>query len=487
MCFLIQPYTLIYLKLAREQAKPGGLDEMATRKIHKERVQHLNGKSLRSGDYVLYWMQSSQRAEYNHALEYAVQQANDLGQRLLVVFGLTDDYPEANLRHYAFMLEGLKDVQEALSERGIKLAVRRGPPDEVTLEAGEDASLIVTDRGYMRPQRRWRERVAEEASCLLTQVETDVVVPVELASSKQEHAARTLRPKIGEYLEDFLVALNPTKPENESLDIGVDGLDLSNIEKVLDDMDLDRSVGALRHLYRGGTSEAKKMFRKFLRKSFGDYVENRNQPQTDDVSHMSKYLHYGHISPIWLVLEARKASTKRDNVESLVEELVVRRELSMNFVFYTPDYDSYSNLPGWAKKTLGEHKIDRREYTYTREQLENVETHDEYWNAAMREMIYTGYMHNYMRMYWGKKILEWSNTPEDAYATTLYLNNKYFLDGRDPNSFANVAWVFGQHDRGWTEREVYGKVRYMSAGGLERKAKPEQYVQKVAKRIETSG
>ncbi|HEY0128243.1 MAG TPA: deoxyribodipyrimidine photo-lyase [Rubrobacteraceae bacterium] len=439
---------------------------------------------MRSGDYVLYWMQSSQRAEYNHALEYAIQRANDLGQRLLVVFGLTDDYPEANLRHYAFMLEGLKDVQEALSERGIKLAVRRGPPDEVTLEAGEGASLIVTDRGYMRPQRRWRERVAEEASCLLTQVETDVVVPVELASSKQEHAARTLRPKIGEYLEDFLVALNPTKPENESLDIGVNGLDLSNIEKVLDDMDLDRSVGALRHLYRGGTSEAKKMFRKFLRESFGDYVENRNQPQTDDVSHMSKYLHYGHISPIWLALEARKASTKRDNVESLVEELVVRRELSMNFVFYTPDYDSYSNLPGWAKKTLGEHKIDRREYTYTREQLENVETHDEYWNAAMREMVHTGYMHNHMRMYWGKKILEWTDTPEQAYKTTLYLNDKYFVDGRDPNSYANIAWVYGNHDRGWKERSVLGKIRYMSAGGLERKAKPREYVEKVERLVE---
>ena len=460
---------------------------METRQIQEERVRNLNERDVRDGDFVLYWMQSSQRAEQNHALEYAAQRANEMGQGLLVVFGLTDDYPEANLRHYAFMLEGLKDAQESLEGRGIKMVVRKGSPDEVAVEAGEDASLIVTDRGYMRPQRRWRERVAEEASCLLTQVETDVVVPVELASSKQEHAARTLRPKIGEYLEDFLVALNPTKPENESLDIGVDGLDLSNVEKVLDDMDLDRSVGALRHLYRGGTSEAKKMFRKFLRESFGDYVENRNQPQTDDVSHMSKYLHYGHISPIWLVLEARKASTKRDNVESLVEELVVRRELSMNFVFYTPDYDSYSNLPGWAKKTLGEHKIDRREYTYTREQLENVETHDEYWNAAMREMIYTGYMHNYMRMYWGKKILEWSNTPEDAYATTLYLNNKYFLDGRDPNSFANVAWVFGQHDRGWTEREVYGKVRYMSAGGLERKAKPEQYVRKVGKRIEASG
>jgi len=457
---------------------------MATRKIQQERVQHLNDKSVRRGDYVLYWMQSSQRAEHNHALEYAVQRANELDQRLLVAFGLTDDYPEANLRHYAFMLEGLKDVEEALGERGIKFVVRRGSPDEVALEAGEDASLIVTDRGYMRPQRRWRERVAEGAGCRLTQVETDVVVPVELASGKQEHAARTLRPRISEYLEDFLVALNPTKPDKRSLDADADGLDLSDIRKVLDEMDLDRSVGALSHLYRGGTSEAKKIFRRFLKESFGDYVGHRNQPQTDDVSHMSKYLHYGHVSPIWLALEARKASTKKDNVESFVEELVVRRELSMNFVFYNPNYDSYSNLPGWAKETLEEHKEDEREYVYTRKQLENAETHDEYWNAAMREMVHTGYTHNYMRMYWGKKILEWSNTPEHAYRTALYLNNKYFLDGRDPNSFANVAWVFGQHDRGWTEREVYGKVRYMSAGGLERKAKPDQYVEKVGRLIE---
>ncbi len=459
---------------------------MATREIQEERVQNLNDGDVREGDYVLYWMQSSQRAEQNHALEYAVQRANDLDQRLLVIFGLTDDYPEANLRHYAFMLDGLRDAQEALEDRGIKMVVRRGSPDEVAIEAGKDASLIVTDRGYMRPQKRWRQKVAREAGCLVTQVESDVVVPVELASGKQERAARTLRPKIGKYLEDFLVELEPTKPEKQSLGMQADGLDLSDIERVLDGMDLDRSVGTLSHLYRGGTSEAKKMFRRFLRESFDDYVEHRNQPQTDDVSHMSKYLHFGHISPIWLALEARRSKTKKDNVESFVEELVVRRELSMNFVFYNQDYDSYANLPGWAKETLEEHKNDEREYVYTREQLENSETHDEYWNAAMREMVHTGYMHNYMRMYWGKKILEWSDTPEHAYSTTLYLNNKYFLDGRDPNSFANVAWVFGQHDRGWTERGVFGKVRYMSAGGLERKAKPDRYVEKVEKWIDAS-
>ena len=460
---------------------------MATRKIQRERVQNLNEADVREGDYVLYWMQSSQRAEQNHALEYAVKRANELDQRLLVVFGLTDDYPEANLRHYTFMLEGLKDVQEALEKRGIKMAVRKGSPEEVALDAGKHATLVITDRGYMRPQKKWREKVAGEAGCLVIQVESDVVVPVELASEKRETAARTLRPKIQEYIDDFLVGLTPTKISKQSLNLKAESLDLSDIEKVLDGMDLDRSAGALSHLYRGGTSEAKKVFRRFLKDSFDAYTGHRNQPQTDDVSHMSKYLHFGQISPIWLVLEARKASTKKDNIEGFVEELVVRRELSMNFVLYTPDYDSYSNLPDWAKKSLEEHRGDDREHTYTREQLESAETHDEYWNAAMKEMVHTGYTHNHMRMYWGKKILGWSSTPEHAYRTTLYLNNKYFLDGRDPNSFANVAWIFGQHDRGWTEREVYGKVRYMSASGLERKAKPEQYVEKVEKRIGASG
>lgn len=460
---------------------------MATTQVQDERIQPLNEEDVRDGEYVLYWMQSSQRAEYNHALEYAVQQANDLGRRLLVAFGLTDDYPEANLRHYAFMLEGLKDVEDALAKRGIKLSVRKGSPDTVALDAGEDASLVVTDRGYMRPQREWRANVAKNANCRVVQVESDVVVPVDLASGKQEHAARTLRPKIHEYLEDFLIELKPTKPEKQSLDMDDGGLDLSDIEKVLDGMDLDRSVGALSHLYRGGTSEAKKMFRKFLKDSFSGYDGNRNQPQTDDVSHMSKYLHFGHISPIWLALEAKKVNAGSTNIDSFTEEVIVRRELSMNFVHHTPDYDAYSCLPDWAKKTLEEHRDDEREHTYTRRQLESAETHDEYWNAAMKEMVHTGYMHNYMRMYWGKKILEWSETPEYAYRTTLYLNNKYFLDGRDPNSYANVAWVFGQHDRGWTERPIYGKVRYMSSGGLERKSKPDQYVQKIEKRIEVSG
>ena len=452
---------------------------MATKEIQEERTQYLNEKEARDGDYVLYWMQSSQRAEHNHALEYAVQRANDLSQRLLVVFGLTDDYPEANLRHYTFMLEGLKDVQDALRQRGIKLVVRLGAPDEVALEAAEDASLVVTDRGYMRPQREWRKNVAEKAGCQVVQVESDVVVPIELASGKAETAARTLRPKIHEHLDRFLIGLDNTPVEKQSTNMEADGLDLSDLGVVLADMDLDRSVEPLSQLYQGGATQAKKILDDFIENKFGSYTGNRNQPQTDDVSHMSKYLHFGQISPIYIALKIRDSKASKENKDSYLEELIVRRELPINFVYYTPDYDSYSCLSGWAKETLEEHKDDEREYVYTRQQLEDAETHDEYWNAAMREMRYTGYMHNYMRMYWGKKILQWSNTPEYAYQTTLYLNNKYFLDGRDPNSFANVAWIFGIHDRGWTEREVFGKVRYMSAGGLERKAKPGQYVEKV--------
>jgi len=484
--FLIHIFRGKVRMLAAQACHEGGTVK-TTRRVQEERIQHLNDEDARDGEYVLYWMQSSQRAEHNHALEYAIQKANGLGQRLLVVFGLTDDYPEANLRHYAFMLEGLQDVEEALKKRGIELAVRNGSPDDVALEAGESASLIVTDRGYLRPQRRWREKVAKEAGCRVTQVESDVVVPVELASSKREHAARTLRPRIHKHLDDFLVELTPTKLEKQSLDMQTAGLDLSDIGKILDGMDLDRSVGALSRLYRGGTSEAKKMLRRFLENNFETYDRNRNQPQTDDVSHMSKYLHFGHVSPVYLSLRIRDAGTSQENIDSYLEELIVRRELTMNFVFYTEDYDSYTCLPDWAKKTLEEHKQDDRKHVYTVKQLENSETHDPYWNAATREMVHTGYMHNYMRMYWGKKILEWSNTPRHAYRATLHLNNKYFLDGRDANSFANVAWVFGQHDQGWKERPVYGKVRYMAASGLERKSKPEKYVEKVERRIADSG
>ena len=225
---------------------------------------------------------------------------------------------------------------------------------------------------------------------------------------------------------------------------------------------------------------ARQRFSRFLRQNLNDYQEHRNQPQTNDVSHMSKYLHFGQISPVWLALQAEKQKKAgRQNVYSFMEELLVRRELAINFVEFTENYDSYEALPSWARLTLAQHQHDPRPHLYSRHHLEAAATHDPYWNAAMREMRETGYMHNYMRMYWGKKILEWSATPELAFRTALSLNNKYFLDGRDANAFSNVAWVFGQHDRPWPERAIFGKIRYMNAAGLERKCDIRGYVAKV--------
>ncbi len=453
--------------------------------IQRERVQVLNEHSQEAddltGDYVLYWMQQAQRSELNHALEYAVHRANELNLPLLVAFGLMDDYPEANRRHYHFMLQGLRDVETALTDRTITFVVQRGAPDEVALRLGEQAALLICDRGYLRHQRQWREHVARDARCPVIQVESDVVVPIELVSDKVETAARTIRPKITRHLDRFLVPLRKTSPTVTELGSSVDSEDLSDVDALLDTMKLEHQVDPV-PLFEGGTTAAKKILQKFFADRFATYADHRMHPETSDVSHMSKYLHFGQISPVYIALEVRKHQAD-GNADSFLDELIIRRELPMNYVYYEPDYDQYQALPDWAKDTLADHQSDERAHIYTRDQLEQGGTHDEYWNAAMAEMRSTGYMHNYMRMYWGKKVIEWSTDPETAYETTLYLNNKYFLDGRDANSYANVAWVFGRHDRGWTERDVFGKVRYMNAAGLERKADPQAYVAKVAELV----
>jgi deoxyribodipyrimidine photo-lyase len=444
------------------------------------RIQLLNDLEIRKGDYVLYWMQQSQRSETNHALEFAIQEANRLKQGVLAGFGLMDDYPEANLRHYTFMLEGLKETQKSLAKRRIKMVVQIGVPPDVALSFGRRASMIVCDRGYLRHQKQWRTQVARQAGCRVVQVESDVIVPVEIVSGKAEYAARTIRPKIHRHLSDYLINFRKTPVKIPSLNLDIGGMDLTDIDAILRQMSLDRSVPAVSSCFKGGTSEAKKIFKNFLRHRFHLYLGHRNQPQTDDISHMSPYLHFGQISPLYLAFQISKDNNDlQEAKDAYLEELVVRRELAMNFVNYTVNYDAYKCIPQWAQKTLSEHRNDKRDHIYTRKQLEDAGSHDPYWNAAMREMRYTGFMHNYMRMYWGKKILEWSKTPEHAFKTTLAINNRYFLDGRDANSYTGVAWVFGVHDRAWFERPIFGKIRYMAAAGLERKCDIRAYVKKV--------
>jgi deoxyribodipyrimidine photo-lyase len=449
--------------------------------VDPARIQPLREAPVQNGRYVLYWMQQSQRAAHNPALEYALHRAQEEGLPLLVVFGLMADYPAANRRHYVFMLEGLRETQARLAERGVQMVVHRGAPPEVALRAAPDAALLVTDRGYLRHQKQWRARVAAEAPCPVVQVEGDVVVPVETVTDKAEYAARTIRPKIHEHLDRFLRLPERVAVERPSLALDVDdGLALDDVSAVADRLALDDSVPPVRGLFRGGTAAAEALLEDFRREHLSGYDDNRNQVQSDAVSHMSKYLHFGQVSPVWLARTIQSSDAPEADVESYLEELVVRRELAVNHVHFWPDtYDRYDCLPDWARETLDAHADDEREHVYSAAELEQGETHDPYWNAAMKEMRTTGYMHNYMRMYWGKKILEWTPDPRTAFNRALTLNNRYFLDGRDPNSYANVAWLFGLHDRGWKERPVYGKVRYMSRGGLERKADPDAYVEKV--------
>ena len=425
---------------------------------------------------MIYWMQASQREEYNHALEFTVHQANRLDLPPLVVFGLTDDYPDANVRHYRFMLEGLQETQQALRERGIQMIIRRQSPERVAIEFSRSAALMVTDRGYTRVQRAWRREVARHISCPLFQVESEVVVPVEEASSKREYAARTIRPKLHRNLEKFLQPLPREKVRNPSTGKSFQSPDLSDIGSLLAELHIDRSVNPSSY-YQGGTSKAKARLDTFLREKLDRYDIDRNNPVKNALSQMSPYLHFGQISPLYIVRKIRE--TDSPGKGSYLEEVLVRRELSMNFCYYTEQYDELSCLPRWALETLLKHAEDKREHVYSLEVFERGTTHDPYWNAAQKEMVLTGKMHGYMRMYWGKKILEWTAHPGIAYDLALYLNNKYELDGRDPNGYAGVAWCFGNHDQAWKERPVFGKVRYMNAEGLRRKFPADAYVEKI--------
>jgi deoxyribodipyrimidine photo-lyase len=444
--------------------------------IQKERIKFLNQKRVNKGKYVLYWMQASQRTEYNHALEYGILKANELRQPIIVFFGITDHFPEGNKRHYYFMLEGLRELTQSLQDRGIQMVIQHQSPELGAVQLGAKASLAVVDRGYLKIQKYWREYAAERMDCPLIQVESDVIVPVEEASPKEEYAAATFRPKINKTLDHFLIPLRPAIPLVNSLSMDFPCFPIDDIEKAMAKLRIDRSVKKTKD-YLGGPKEAQKRLQVFLKSKLDHFPELRNNPTLDYLSHMSPYLHFGQISPLWIAFQALK--TKSPGTEAFLEELIVRRELSMNFVFYNQRYDSWEAVPEWAKKTLTTHQKNRRPFLYGLVELETAKTHDPYWNAAQKEMVMKGKMHGYMRMYWGKKILEWSQTPQEAFQRVLYLNNKYELDGRDPNGFTGVAWCFGKHDRPWGERPIFGNVRYMNDKGLKRKFDADGYVKMV--------
>ena len=431
--------------------------------IQSARIRPLKeGPEAADGRYVLYWMQSTQRSVFNPALEYAIEEANHRDLPVLVAFGLTDDYPEASARHYAFMLQGLADVAEGLASRGVTFVVRRGSPDEIAVELGRDAALVVCDAGYLRLQRQWRRNLAERLERRIVRVEGDVVVPLRAASQKHEYAARTIRPRIQKVWDDFIAPLRTREVSvRRSLDITSD-IDVTDPKAALAQLKVSTTPGPVKR-FVGGEREARRRLSDFLDGGVDRYGDQRGKPEVEGVSYLSPYLHFGQISPVEIALAVRERRGEgADSRAAYLEELIVRRELAFNHAWFAPEtYDRYEGLPDWARATLEAHLEDPRPHLYERAQLEAAETHDAYWNAAMREMTATGYMHNRLRMYWGKKILQWSRSPQEAFETILALNNRYFLDGRDANSFTNVGWIFGLHDRPWPAQPVYGTVRSM--------------------------
>lgn len=435
------------------------------------------------GMCIVYWMQRAQRGMDNHAVNLAVHVANALGLPLIVYFAGISNFPHANLRHYVFLNQGLPDVEHDLAERNITFVMRRAPHESHTrLLADVRAAMVIGDENPMREPERWRKQLTKEISIPFWTVDTDVVVPSKLIE-KAQFGAYTIRPRLYRLLPQYLVPYeNPRVEQAWRRPAGFQA------DSVHEDMtrgwnDFDRSVRPVA-AWTGGTHAGLERLKLFTGKLLRDYELQRNKPEADGTSCMSPYLHYGHLGPQTIAL-AVDAAAKADPAlktarDSYFNELIAWRELTINFVKYQPNYDNAECAEAWAKKTIAEHARDERERLYTLEQMERAETYDELWNAAQIQMVRYGWMHNYMRMYWGKKILEWTPDAATAFRYCVYLNDKYFLDGRDPSGYGGIAWaIVGKFDRAWGSRPVFGKIRYMSGASTGRKFDSKRYIQQM--------
>lgn len=430
---------------------------------------------------VVYWMQRAQRALDNPALDVAVEAANAMEQAVVIFFAPMPLYPYSNLRHFAFLAQGIEDVEKGAHKRGIGFVLRRYPDHSLLDFCDEvNASLVVGDENPLREPRRWRERAAKKLTVPFWTVDADVIVPSKLLE-KEQYAARIIRPRLQARLVQFLTSAGnpPAKVQWHK----PPGLSFRHDEATTDVTEgwknLDRSVGPV-DSFRGGTSEALRLLEDFVQQKLASYPENHNKPEIDGTSRLSSYLHFGHIGPHTVMKAVQESNAPQVAKDDFINQFVTWRELAINFVHFNPLYDSIESAPDWAHKTLAAHASDPRPITYTREQFEHAQTHDALWNAAQLQMLHAGWMHNYMRMYWAKKILEWSPSPAVAYQTAVYLNDKYFLDGRDPDGYAGVAWAIGgKFDRPWFDRPIFGTIRWMSGDAARKKFDADLYIRQM--------
>jgi deoxyribodipyrimidine photo-lyase len=377
------------------------------------------------------------------------------------------------------MLKGLREIEENLKAKNIPFFILTGSPDKEIPKFVSDNSVatLVTDFDPLRIKKQWKEKVAQQIDKNFYEVDAHNIVPCWEASPKQEYAAYTIRPKIRRALDEFLDEFPKLKRHPVKWSGMVKKINWAAIEKSLK---VDKRVKEVNWL-KPGERAAKKMLKIFIEKKLAAYDEQRNDPNANGQSNLSLYLHFGHIAPQRVALEVDSIPAPENSRDAFLEELIVRRELSDNFCFYNPDYDKFKGFPDWAKKTLNEHRKDKRQYIYSTKEFEHAQTHDPLWNAAQMEMLRKGKMHGFMRMYWAKKILEWTESPEQAMEVAIFLNDKYELDGRDPNGYAGVAWsIGGVHDRAWNERKIFGKIRFMSYNGCKSKFNVKAYIDKIA-------
>ncbi len=447
-----------------------------TDSVNIKRVRSLSGGKKKSGP-VVYWMSRDQRVHDNWALLYAQETALKSKAPLIVLFNLVPQFLEATLRQYDFMLTGLAETESEFIRHKIPFKLLLGnPSDEIPrFLKSISASALVTDFSPLKINRQWKNEITNRLDVPFYEVDAHNIVPCWIASPKLEFGAYTIRPKIHKLLPEFLEEFPKLKKHPVAYENKISPADWLEARKSLK---INREVKPVDWLKPGETA-GHKALGIFLTERLKDYDDARNDPAIDGQSDLSPYFHFGHIAPQRAALEVKKHSPRSKSSEAYLEESVVRRELSDNFCFYNPNYDNFKGFPAWAQQTLNEHRKDKRDYCYSLEEFEDGASHDSIWNAAQKQMTATGKMHGYMRMYWAKKILEWTKTPEDALAIAIHLNDKYELDGRDPNGYTGVAWsIGGVHDRAWFERPVYGKIRYMNDNGLKRKFDVSAYIQK---------
>ena len=452
-----------------------------------DRAIKLNSnKPKTDGACVIYFMSRDQRVQDNHALLLAQEQALLYKLPLLVVFNLNPNIKHRAKEHYEFMIDGLKEVEQQLDALHIEFSIIIGSLVATVqkLHTQHSPNMIIFDVSPLRGLRSAQKQVARIVACQVLAVDTHNIIPIWKASDKQEFAAHTFRRKVHRLLESYIQ--EPRKPTKMAAS--------KNILKKHDWNEITTVISNIKSnnisvQYRPGELAAQAHLTALITTTLASYADGRNNPNLNEQSNLSPYLHFGHISSLRVVLEVMKSvgrepllfreprmakyqdePTIEDSMNVLFEELIVRKELSDNYCFYNENYDSLKGAESWALKTLDEHLSDKREYEYSRQDLESATTHDPAWNAAQRQMLKTGKMHGYMRMYWAKKILEWSPSPTVAIETAIYLNDTYSIDGGDPNGFAGILWsIAGLHDRAWTERPVFGKIRFMNYAGLKRK------------------